>query len=343
MSMDKILFFHRRNDFTGSTRVLANVIESEFSGQSVTAMAINGEGALSSLPNVRIVSICYPLFRKKKIPVLTGLLWRLHAWLLALFYGWRYDVFYINTIMPYYAAIVGQLYGKRIIYHVHEKFVSKSQYVRIAEYVFNHVRAKRIFVSQYVRNQYPPKDGCESVVKYNTLPRSFLSAVRVVPVEQRRRDTAILIASLTKAKGIFTYIDVAKKMPEYTFQLMISADMDKIRSFLPHDIPSNVKVIPAQRDIHPFLRASDVVLNLSMPSVCIETFGMTILEAMAYGIPAIVPNVGGPTELVESGYNGYCVDVTDVDTVADAVRKVLDEVEYKRLAGNALERVKSFI
>ena len=132
-------------------------------------------------------------------------------------------------------------------------------------------------------------------------------------------------------------------MPEYTFQLMISADMDKIRSFLPHDIPSNVKIIPAQKDIHPFLRASDVVLNLSIPSVWIETFGMTILEAMAYGIPAIVPNAGGPTELVKNGYNGYCVDVTDVNVLVDTIRKVLGENEYKRLAENALERVKCFV
>ena len=342
--MDKILFFHPQNDFTGSTRVLANVIESEYADRQVTVITINtGKGFFSFLPNVRIVSICYPLFRKKKIPVLTSLVWRLHAWLLALLYGWRFDVFYINTIMPYYAAIVGRLYGKRIIYHVHEKFVVKSQYTKVAEYVFNHVRAKRIFVSKYVRDQYLAKSGCDSVVKYNTLPRSFLSAVRAIPVEQRRRDTAILIASLTKAKGIFTYIDVARKMPKYTFLLMISADMDKIRSFLPHDIPSNVKVIPAQKDIHPFLRASDVVLNLSIPSVWIETFGMTILEAMAYGIPAIVPNAGGPTELVENGYNGYCVDVTDVNVLVDTIRKVLDENEYKRLAENALERVKRFV
>lgn len=342
--MDKILFFHQRNDFTGSTRVLANVIESEFSDRHVTVITISsGEGFLSSLPNVRIIPICFPLSHgEKPIPIVTPLIWRIHALLLAIVYGWRYRIFYINTISPYYAAIVGRIYGKRLIYHIHEKFVVKSLYVKMAEYVFNHVRAKRIFVSKYVRDQYPPKDGCESVVKYNTLPHSFLSAVCAVPVAQRRRDTLILIASLSKAKGIFTYIDVAKKMPEYTFQLMISADMDKIRGFLPHDIPSNVKVISAQRDIHPFLRVSDVVLNLSIPSLWTETFGMTILEAMAYGIPAIVPNVGGPIELVEDGYNGYCIDVTDIGAIMTAIKKILArEDEYSRLCVNSSIKLKS--
>ena len=42
--MKKVIFFHPRNDFTGSTRVLANVIESEYSSISIESsqkMAIN--------------------------------------------------------------------------------------------------------------------------------------------------------------------------------------------------------------------------------------------------------------------------------------------------------------
>lgn len=54
----------------------------------------------------------------------------------------------------------------------------------------------------------------------------------------------------------------------------------------------------------------------------VETFGMTILEAMAYGIPAIVLNVGEPMEIVSDGYNGYCIDVSDVDVVSATVANI---------------------
>lgn len=342
--MNKILFFHQRNDFTGSTRVLANVIESEYVGQPVTVITIGKKnGFLSTLPNVRIIPICYPLFKKKRIPFLTGLVWRLHAWLLALVYGWCYDTFYINTITPYYAAIVGWLYRKKLIYHVHEKFIIRSFWVKVFEFVFNHVQAKRIFVSEYVKSQYPAKKGCEAVVKYNTLPKSYLSMVTVVPIEQRKRNTVIMITSLTKAKGIFTYIEVARRVPEYKFRLLVSAQMERIKAFLACELPPNVELIPAQSNIHPFLKTSDLVVNLSIPSLCIETFGMTILEAMAYGIPAIVPNVGGPTEIVSDGYNGYCIDVTDVDVVSATVRRIFEKEEYQRLAENSLSRLTLFI
>lgn len=341
--MDKIIFFHQRNDFTGSSRVLANVIESEYSSQSVSVITINNnEGFLSSLPNVRLIPIYFPFSKRGKIPIVTPLVWRLHALLLTLFYGWRYDTFYINTITPYYAAIVGRLYRKNLIYHIHEKFVSKSITIKMYEYIFNHVRSKRIFVSEYVKKQYPDKEGCESIVKYNTLPNSFLSQVISTPIEIRNRNRIIMISSLTKAKGIFTYVEVARQLPEYHFRLLISADMDRIKAFLDCSLPANVELVPAQSDIHPFLRDSDLMMNLSIPVLWIETFGMTILEAMAYGIPAIVPNVGGPVELVENGYNGYCVDVTDISIVTDAVRMALSENEYQRLAHNAFCRFQMF-
>lgn len=341
--MSKTIFFHPRNDFTGSTRVLSNVIESDYSDKYVSVITINkNEGFLSHLPNVRLISIFFPLYKRGSIPLFTPLVWRLHALFLALFYGWRYDVFYINTILPFYAAVVGRIYRKSLIYHVHEKFVVKSLGVKIYEYVFNHVRSKRFFVSEYVKKQYPDKEGCESVIKYNTLPNSFLSKVMSIPIEFRTRNRIVMITSLSKAKGIFTYIEVARQLPEYYFRLLISADIDRINAFLDCSLPANVELIPTQSDIHPFLRDSDLIMNLSIPALWIETFGMTILEAMAYGIPAIVPNVGGPVELIESGYNGYCVDVTDPLIVADTVRMTLSENEYQRLAHNSFCRFQMF-
>lgn len=342
--MSKTIFFHNNNDFTGSTRVLANVIEKEYANQSVTVVSMNkSEGFLSSLANVHIVSICYPLIKNKRIPFLSGFIFRLHAFFIASVYGWRYEVFYINTIKPFYAAIVGAIYRKKIIYHIHEKYVTNSFNIKLIEFVFNHISAKRIFVSNYVKEQYPMRKKCEAVVMYNSLSASFLSKVKIVPIEQRTRNVILMISSLQRAKGIFTYIDVAKKMPERKFLLILSADSDSIRSFFDCEIPSNIEFIPLQNDIHPFLRISDLMMNLSIPSLWIETFGMTILEAMAYGIPSIVPNVGGPTELIKDGYNGFCIDVSNVDYIVHSVEKVLEENEYRRLAHNSLERLKLFV
>lgn len=84
------------------------------------------------------------------------------------------------------------------------------------------------------------------------------------------------------------------------------------------------------------------MLNLSNPFLCVETFGMTILEAMAYGVPSIAPNIGGPIELIEDGYNGFCVDVTDAKVVAEKIKEVLGLDNYERFADNALAGFERF-
>lgn len=56
-----------------------------------------------------------------------------------------------------------------------------------------------------------------------------------------------------------------------------------------------------------------------------ETFGQTIQEAQASGVPVIAPNVGGPSQLVESGKNGVLVD----PKLPNAYRFALSELLLK--------------
>ena len=343
--MKPIIFFHNNNDYTGSTRVLADVIAAEYADQKVPVVAYrNGNrGFLLQLPNVKIISYWHPKWYGEDIPFVTAQVVRLQVTLIALLIGWRYQTFYINTVVPFQAALVARLYHKRVIYHVHEKFVQRSGAIPLMEWVFKHTKAHRIFVSRYTKEQYPDNPSCTWEIKLNRLNMNYLSKVHVKPVRERKRDTVLMIASLSKLKGIFNFLDIAALLPAYRFRLMLSSDMSSIRNFIgDHPVPSNVELIPAQSDIHPYLYDADLLMNLSIPSLWVETFGMTILEAMAYGIPAIVPNVGGPTELIMNGYNGYCTDVTDIHLIASLIEKALQPEEYDCLVKNALVQFERF-
>lgn len=339
--MKRTLFIHPNNDFTGSTKVLADIIEKKYPYDTIRIITKDSKGFLSNIPNVKITPIYYPTYKGKEIPVITGIIWKLHASWLVLYYALFYQILYINTILPYYAAIIGRLYRKQIVYHIHEYFIIKNRATKIAEYVFNHIQAERIFVSKYLKEQYPSKESCKSYVKYNFLSESFLKNIKIKPLKEREGKRIIMISSLNKIKGIFMFIAVARKMPEYQFDLILSQDIQTINSFIKEEIPleeipQNIKLIPSQKNIHPFLANSDLLLNLTNPSLAIETFGMTILEAMAYGIPAIVPNVGGPVELIKNGFNGYTIDVSNINIIISTIKNALKAETYNVLVYNSL-------
>ena len=71
-----------------------------------------------------------------------------------------------------------------------------------------------------------------------------------------------------------------------------------------------------------------------------EPFGLSIVEAMACGVPVITTNVFGPKEIVKHNYDGIAVPPDDVMALANAVETLLSDDELrKRIVQNALKSV----
>jgi L-malate glycosyltransferase len=62
-----------------------------------------------------------------------------------------------------------------------------------------------------------------------------------------------------------------------------------------------------------FYRSLDIYLNTSVH----EGIPMTILEALAYGLPVIAPNVGGIVEIIDDGKEGFLIDSRFPDDFAE--------------------------
>jgi glycosyltransferase involved in cell wall biosynthesis len=71
-----------------------------------------------------------------------------------------------------------------------------------------------------------------------------------------------------------------------------------------------------------------------------EPFGLSIVEAMACGVPVITTNVFGPKEIVRHNYDGIAVPPDDAKALVNAVVTLLSDEELrKRIAQNALNTV----
>lgn len=342
MKSEAPLFVHPRNDYTGSTRVLANIIESDYSSSDVWVITLNdGKGFLSDLCNIRIISCWLPTFNGRPIKIISESIYSFQVFFIILYLGRKFPSVYINTITPYAAAISARIIRKKLIYHIHEVFQSRNWLNLIRVFVFNHIRSHRIFVSKYAMLSYRNKLSCTSEIKYNKLPQSFIDNVKLTMFATRKLNNILMISSLSIEKGVYNFIRVASILPEYYFTLILSSDNKTIKNSLNVFIPSNLKILPSQSNIHPHLENTDLIVNMTIPYLCIETFGMTILEAMPYGIPAIVPNIGGPVELVIDNYNGYTVDTSNIEKVANSIKNALNNRNYQRLSANTLKLFKS--
>ncbi len=67
---------------------------------------------------------------------------------------------------------------------------------------------------------------------------------------------------------------------------------------------------------------------LVLPSY-IESFGLTILEAMAAGLPVVASAVGGITEQIVSGENGFLIRPGDSQDLAEKVIRVLEDKDLR--------------
>lgn len=64
---------------------------------------------------------------------------------------------------------------------------------------------------------------------------------------------------------------------------------------------------------------------LVVPSQAYESFGLTIIEAMAFGIPVVTTNVGGMPEVLADSNAGYVCSKDDPIAFADAIKRILGD------------------
>lgn len=66
-----------------------------------------------------------------------------------------------------------------------------------------------------------------------------------------------------------------------------------------------------------------------------EGFPMAVLDAWAYGLPVITTAVGGILDVAKDGENMLLFIPGDVDTLADCLKRMMDDSELRRTIGNA--------
>ena len=356
--MKKIVCFHLYNDFSGSPKVLRQVVRGMLEERHEVVLVTSRGGVLDcqqSTVNRQQLADSSQLFIAKGSKtdgstlnfqlryryynykfagsgVVTALryVWvQIYTFFVALGYLFEKDVvFYINTILPVGPAVAGWLMRKRVIYHYHENAMVKGRMYRALAWVMQRVATEIICVSEYQRSFLKRQEGVKVVP--NALDEEFLARA-VVDVEGAfERKTVLMLGSLKGYKGTKEFVELARRLEQYRFVLVLNDEQENIDRYFEENglvVTENLKVYARQEDVVPFYREASVVLNLTDKTQAIETFGLTALEARAFGLPVIVPTVGGIAEMVEDGVNGWKIDVQDLDVIAMRIEEMLSDRE----------------
>lgn len=101
-------------------------------------------------------------------------------------------------------------------------------------------------------------------------------------------------------------------------------------------LENRVKITGYQIDVRSFMGACDV---LAIVSTAIETFSLAALEAMAMGKPMIMSLVGGSSEMIDDGVNGYLFPASHVPALSECLKRCSDRQRLSEMSVAARARV----
>lgn len=232
--MKHIVCFHLYNDYSGSPKVLKMVLEGMLrKGHRVDLVTSRG-GVLDELQGTPGFSIhhCPYRFSRHHAVTMVRYAWAQTAtFLMALRWALsRNTVFYINTLLPVGPALAGRLTGKRVVYHYHENAFVKGRFYRLLAAAMQRLAHEIICVSGY-QASFLTKTEKVTVVP-NALPKDFVEKLRPDVEAAFERKTVLMLSSLKAYKGTKEFIELAQRMPEYRFVLVINDKQENIDRYL---------------------------------------------------------------------------------------------------------------
>lgn len=341
----RIFTFHLLNDYSGSPKVLSQLLK-HWGGENREVYLYTGKGRTGFLSNIEGVNYRYFNYRfaeNKWVRLFNLLLSQFQLFCMLFFKLKKGDIVYVNTVLPFGAAIAGKMRGVQVIYHIHETTMKPPILKKLLFGFAKLCSTKVIFVSSYLKEKETFGKELEFVV-YNALEQSFFQKALQERKDKKELRNVLMVCSLKTYKGVDEFVKLAQNQVDLSFRLVVNATQTEVNDYFKgQQLPSNLELFTVQTNLHPFYQWADLIVNFSIPSGWVETFGLTIIEGMAYALPAIVPVVGGIIELVENEVNGFRVDAQNQTALNATVEHLKDESVYQALSLNSKELIKKYI
>jgi glycogen(starch) synthase len=248
----------------------------------------------------------------------------------------EHDVIHAHDWMTILAAVKAKfISNKALILHIHSLEIDRNSEHTIDQNIFaiekyglQHATCI-IAVSQYTKDRIVKHYGvlAEKVVVIHN-GNSFDHADLPIPIVRLRRGgtrkMVLFMGRLTYQKGPLTFIDIAARIltrcPDTEFVVAGQGDMmhKAIEKTARLRIGNRIHFVGflSREKIQKLYALANVYL---MPSIS-EPFGLSALEALCSGVPAVISNQSGVREVVDIPFSA---DFWDVEKMANYVINLL--------------------
>jgi len=187
--------------------------------------------------------------------------------------------------------------------------VSEALYTQLPWFVKKWTKCDVIH-NALVLNDYPKNDHC------NQIRKQFLVSASSVLLG--------VVGRLSAEKGCFEMVEIFADLKQLVPQVkLIFVGEGPLQNELKRrarmmNIENDLIFAGYQHRVNPFYAAIDVLINPSHT----EGLSNVILEAMACRVPVVATRVGGNSEVIQDGYNGYLVEDGQYDTIVNILHKL---------------------
>ena len=172
-------------------------------------------------------------------------------------------------------------------------------------------------------------DEKKLILKPNSLSMSFDT--------HREKKDYIYVGRLEESKGIYELLKVWDTLDERFVLSIIGGGhiQDELRA--KYNKPNIIFKGKCSRE--ETLEAISTAKYLIQPSLWYETFGLTIIEAMSFGVPVIGFRIGTRGDFIRDGVNGF---LSDGDDLKEVIEKSYAFGAYQAMSNEAIQTAKSY-
>ena len=324
----KILQVITQSELGGAQTVVVQLANNLSKEHDVVLAAGQGDGKMWGMVNDRVIKEDCPHLQRS-ISIKDDLLALVE--LMRLYKKHRPDIIHLHSSK---AGTLGRIVfpAKKTVYTVHGFDSIRLAFRKFLpiERCLQHFCKAIVGVSKYdEKNLLGEKINRNIYTVYNgiSIPNEYSTAN--IPQFMTDKPIVLSIARVAAPKRADIFVEVSRMLPDYEFIWV--GNQKEVTEF--GQLPPNCHFVGNI----PNAGALCAKAHLLMLSSNYEGLPMVILEAMSFGKPVIASNVGGVSEIVCNGINGYALE-NNPELFAEKIQYVLDNEDiYGKFSKNSFD------